>query len=203
MRLMEANAALVASLVQALQGVRPAPAPTPLQRFLGHPESPGDPTIDEWLLDLDVFVRQCGVPEGERAYQVLIDYLGGRAREEVLCHPEKVRRDFGALVSVLRRRFGPWETVGSLHCEFYARMQSDGETLAEYSRVLIRLYKRIEGAASTVAKRQALALLGDDALRHQFVVGVRDEWVRRELRWLMMGSADKPLIVVREEALYV
>ena len=63
-RLMEANAALLASLVlQALQEVRPAP--TPLQRFLGHPESPGDPTIDEWLLDLDVFVRQCGVPEGE------------------------------------------------------------------------------------------------------------------------------------------
>ena len=48
-RLMEANAALVASLVQALQGVRPAPAPTPLQRLLGHPESPGDPTVDEWL----------------------------------------------------------------------------------------------------------------------------------------------------------
>ena len=59
MRLMEANTALLASLVlQALQKLRPAPAPTPLQRFLGHPESPGDPTIDEWLLDLDVFVRQ-------------------------------------------------------------------------------------------------------------------------------------------------
>ena len=78
-RLMESNAALVASLVQALQVVRPAPAPTPLQRFLGHPESPGDPTIDEWLLDLYVFVRQCGVPEEERACLVLIDYLGGRA----------------------------------------------------------------------------------------------------------------------------
>ena len=80
-------------------------------------------------------------------------------------------------------------------------MQSKGETLAEYSRVLSRLYQRIEGAAPTVAQRQALAVLGDDALRHQFVVGVRDEWVRRELSWLMMGSADKPFIVVREEAL--
>ena len=28
---------------------------------------------------------------------MLIDYLGGRAREEVLCQPEEVRRDFGAL----------------------------------------------------------------------------------------------------------
>ena len=177
-RLMEANAALVASLVQALQGVRPAPAPTvSLQRFLGYPGLPGYHTIDEWLLDFDVFVRQYGVPEGERAV-VLVDYLGGCAEEEALCHPE-VRRDFGVLVSVLRRRFGPWEAVTSLNAEFYARMQSEGETLAEYSRVLIRLYQCIEGAAPTVTKRQARIVLGDGALKHQFVVGVRDEWVRR------------------------
>ena len=191
---------MLASLVQALEGVRPAPTPTPLQRFLGHPESPGDPTVDEWLADFDVFVRQCGVPEGERAV-VLVDYLGGCAKEEVLCHTEEVRRDVGALVSLLRRVFGPWETVTSLQAEFYARMQSVGETLAEYSRALIRLHQRIEGAAPTVTERQALAVLGDGALKHQFVVGVRKEWVRRELRRLMWRLADKPFIVVRGEAL--
>ena len=195
---MEANAALLASLVQALQGVRPAPTPTPLQRFLGHPESPGDPTIDEWLSDFDMFVRQCGVPEGERAV-VLVDYLGGCAKEEALCQPEEVRRDVGALVSLLRRVFGPWETVTSLQAEFYARMQSVDETLAEYSRALIRLYQRIEGAAPTVTERQDLAVL--EVEKHQFVVGVRKEWVRRELRRLLWRLADKPFIVVRGEAL--
>ena len=72
-----------------------------------------------------------------------IDYLGGCAKEEVLCHPGDVRRDFGALVSLLRRLFGPWETVTSLYAEFYSRVQSEGETLAEYSRSLIRLHQRI------------------------------------------------------------
>ena len=76
-----------------------------------------------------------------------------------------------------------------------------GEYLAEYSRALIRLHQRIEGVASTVAERQAFAVLGDGALKHQFVVGVRDEWVRHELRRLMLRSADKPFIVVRGEAL--
>ena len=140
------------------------------------------------------------MPEGERAV-VLVDYLGGCAKEEVLCHPEEVRRDVGALVSLLRRVFGPWETVTSLQAEFYARMQSVGETLTEYSRALIRLHQRIEGAAPTVTERQALAVLGDGALKHQFVVGVRKEWVRRELRRLMWRLADKPFIVVRGEAL--
>ena len=193
--------ALVETLMKALQGVGQAPTPTiSLTRFSGRPGSPCDPTIDEWLADFDVFVRQCCVPERERAV-VLVDYLGGCAKEEVLCHPGEVRRDFGALVSLLRRMFGPLETVTSLYAEFYSRMQSEGETLAEYSRALIQLHQRIEGAAPTMAERQALAVLGDGALKHQFVVGVRDGWVRHELRWLVLRSPDRPLIVVREEAL--
>ena len=103
---------------------------------------------------------------------VLIDYLGGCAKEEMLCHPDEVRRDFGALVSLLRRLFGPWETVTSLYAEFYSRMQSVGETLAGFSRALIRLHQRIEGAAPKFAERQALAVHADGALKHQFVVGV-------------------------------
>ena len=193
--------ALVETLMKALQGVGQAPIPTiSLTRFFGRPGSPCDPTIDEWLADFDVFVRQCCVPERERAV-VLVDYLGGCAKEEVLCHPDEVRRDFGALVSLLRRMFGPLETVTSLYAEFYSRMQSEGETLAEYSRALIRLHQRREGAAPTMAERQALAVLGDGALKHQFVVGVRDGWVRHELRWLVLRSPDRPFIVVREEAL--
>ena len=103
------------------------------------------------------------MPAGERAV-VLVDYLGGCAKEEVLCHPCEVRRDFGALVYLLRRVFGPRETVTSLYAEFYSRVQSVGETLAEFSRALIRLHQRIESAAPTVAERQALAVRGDGAL---------------------------------------
>ena len=134
--------------------------------------------------------------------EVLVDYLGGSAKEEVLLrHPYEVRRDFGALVSLLRRVFGPRETVASLYAEFYSRVQSMGETLAEFSRALIRLHQRIESAASTVAERQARVFLGDGALKHQFVVGVRDEWVRHDLRRFMLRSADRPFMVVRGESL--
>ena len=72
-------------------------------------------------------MRQCGVPEGA---VVLVDNLSGCAKQEVLYHPFEVRRDFGAVVSLLWRVFGPWETVTSLYAEYYSRMQSVGETLA-------------------------------------------------------------------------
>ena len=71
-----------------------------------------------------MFVRQCGVSEGEKRAVVLIDYLGGDAKDEVLCRPDEVRRDFGALVSLLRRMFGPLETVTSLYAEFYSQARS-------------------------------------------------------------------------------
>ena len=184
--------ALVETLTKALQGVGHAPTLTvSLPRFLGRPESPGHPTIDEWLSDFDVFARQCGVPARERAV-VLVDYLGGCAKEE----GSSGLRGSG-LVSLLRRVFGPRETVTSLYAEFYSRVQSVGETLAEFSRGLIRLHQRIESAAPTVAESQALAVLGDGPLKHQFVVGVRDEWVRYDMRRLMLRSADRPFIVLR------
>ena len=72
-----------------------------------------------------------------------------------------------------------------------------GDTVAEYSRALVRLHQGIEAAAPTVADCQALTVLDDGALNDQFVVGVRDEWVRHELRRLMLRSADRHFIVAR------
>ena len=46
---MQANAALVETLVKALREVGHAATVTSLPRFLGRPDSPDDPTIDEWL----------------------------------------------------------------------------------------------------------------------------------------------------------
>ena len=70
--------------------------------------------------------------------------------------------------------------------------------LAEYSRALILLHQRIEGAAPTMPERQALTVFGDGALNHQFVVGVLDEWVRHELRRLILRSAVRPFIDLGE-----
>ena len=42
-----------------------------------------------------------------------------------------------------------------------------------------------------------MVVIGDGVMKHQFVVGVRNEWVRRELRRLVWRSADMPVFVVR------
>ena len=46
-------------------GTRPRLTPTiNFPRFIGRPQFPSDQTIDQWLADFDVFVRQCDVSEG-------------------------------------------------------------------------------------------------------------------------------------------
>ena len=115
--------------------------PPPLRRYSAAFPRPSPvtqrPDIDQWLADFYVFVRQCGVPGMSERWCWWTTFCGC-AKEDVLCHPDEVRRDFGALVSLHRRVFGPWETVTSLYAEFYSRMQSVGETLAEFSRTRIR-----------------------------------------------------------------
>ena len=118
-----------------------------------------------------------------------------------MCHPDAVRHDYKTLVTLLKLRFGPPETVPSLSTAFHARMQQDGEALTDYSRVLMHLNSRVEKAAASEAEGQALALLRDNALKEQFVRGVREQSVRQELRRIALNSTDKSFHHVRDEAL--
>ena len=87
----------------------------------------GGPTLVEWLDQFDVYVRQTGVSDVDKAV-VLLDHLGGCVREELLCHPDMVQCAYDALVALLKLRFAPHETVHSLRTEFHARVQLNGET---------------------------------------------------------------------------
>ena len=55
----------------------------------------------------------------------------------------------------------------SFSTTFHARMQLDGESLADYSRVLMRLHSRMGKAAVTRPEEGALVLLRDIALKEE------------------------------------
>ena len=114
----QSNAALAATLAGAVQGLRAPFPPAKLSRFMGYPKKVGDPTIAEWLADFDAYARQTGV---KNHAAMILDHLGGKARDEVLCHPEAVGLDYQLLVDLLTRMFGPPETtVPSVNAAFHA-----------------------------------------------------------------------------------
>ena len=65
------------------------------------------------------------------------------------------------------------------------------------------LRNRMEKAAATDAEGHALALLRDTALKYQFIEGVQEQSVRRELRRIAFHSAGSPFHHMRNEALYL
>ena len=94
--------ALVETLMEALQGVGHAPTLTvSLPRFLGRPESPGDPTIDEWFffflrlivelfLDVTLQVMQpdfacCSVQHHQVSFTTVQRTLAGNVLCSLVC----------------------------------------------------------------------------------------------------------------------
>ena len=102
----QSNAALVATLAEALQGMRAPLVPSlNLSRCEGYPKRVGDPTVAEWLHEFDMYARQTGVRDADRPVALLY-HLGGCAREEVLCQPERVRQGIGCFASAAFRSTG-------------------------------------------------------------------------------------------------
>ena len=76
---------LVSGLTEALKQTKTTPQrPVKLVRFTGRPVKPGDLNIREWLEEVEVYCRQCKIPDKEKA-QAVVNHLGGTAREEIQC----------------------------------------------------------------------------------------------------------------------
>ena len=169
-----------------------------LSRFHGRPSRAGDPTVIEWIDEVDIYCQQCHVSDTEKA-QVVFNHLGGLARDEIKCNPG-VKGDYKALVKLLHRHFGAGETVQSLQNTLYERNQNEEESLMDFSRALIRLYDRIIEVASE-SEKEALKGLKDKVLISQFVAGARSQSVRLELRRLELAGAEQTFSNVRDSAL--
>ena len=59
----------------------------------------------------------------------------------------------------------------------------------------------MEQGAQSENEKKALNLLKDSSLKESFVRGVREQWVRRELRRIEMASKSKTFLEMRAEVL--
>lgn len=127
--------------------------------------------------------------------------MGGAAKEEILCLSENQRAQYKEVVGALQLSFGSSETVQSLSSAFHSRTQQEGESLADFSRALLRLYGKMEAMAPSPEEAEALGSLKDSTLRDQFAKGAREAWVRRELRRIALAHPDDGFQKIREALL--
>lgn len=151
-------------------------------------------TIDEFIEELERVIRIRGLSEEDQV-DFILSHLRGSALDEVkLCvgREDATPQD---LFDCLRAAFREKRTTPQLLHAFYARKQLEGEDLREYSHALSTMLN--------AALQQSPDAMPDGqlALRDQFIEGVRDTVLRRELRKMVRDRPRVTLIEVREEAL--
>lgn len=151
-------------------------------------------TVDEFIEEVERAMRARGL-RSEEQVDFLLSLLKGSALEEVkLCMGGQTKQ-LSDLLSYLRGAFREKRTTPQLLHAFYARKQLDGEDLRDYSHALSQLLNSaLQLSPDAVADTQI-------ALRDQFIEGVRDSALRRELRRLIREKPESNLFDVREEAI--
>ena len=148
----KSNEAVAQTLATAFQGLKFARTPKlKLSKFNGPPLKAGDSTLTDWLEELDFYCRQLELADHEKV-DVAIDDLGGAAKDEIVCCPPEEIDTLPKLIVVLSRKFSAPANVAALTGELYARVQREGETLAEFSRAVMLIHDGMERTADAPEK---------------------------------------------------
>lgn len=151
-------------------------------------------TVDEFVDEVERVMRARGL-SGEDQVDFVLSLLKGSALEEVKLRMGGQAKQPSDLFSYLRAAFREKRTTPQLLHAFYARQQSEGEDLRDYSHALSQLLNAaLQQSPSIVADAQLV-------LRDQFIEGVRDPTLRRELRRLVREKPGLSLFDIREEAI--
>lgn len=151
-------------------------------------------TVDEFIDEIERVMRTRGLAREDQV-DFILSHLKGSALEEIKLRMAGQTKQPSELFSYLRAAFREKRTTPQLLHAFYARRQLDGEDLREYSHALAQLLNAVlQQSPSMVADSQLV-------LRDQFMEGIRDTALRRELRRLVREKPELSLFDIREEAM--
>lgn len=151
-------------------------------------------TVDEFIDEIERVIRVRGLNSADQV-DFILSHLRGSALDEIkLCMGGEMKQP-QELFAYLRGAFREKRTTPQLLHAFYARRQSDGEDFRDYSHSLSQLL--------TAALQQSANVVADPqlALRDQFIEGVREPTLRRELRRFVRERPHCTLFDVRDEAM--
>lgn len=151
-------------------------------------------TVDEFIDEIERVIRVRGL-NSEDQVDFILSHLRGSALDEIrLCMGGEIKQP-QELFSYLRGAFREKRTTPQLLHAFYSRRQSDGEDFRDFSHALSQLLNAALQQSSHVVSDPQLAL------RDQFIEGVRDSTLRRELCRFVREQPHCTLFDIRDEAM--
>lgn len=149
--------------------------------------------VDEWVDEAHACMRARCLSTADQAF-FLFD-LEGEAREEIRHRSVIERGDPTRLIAVLPELYGCSLSYVALQEAFFSRRQQEGETLLEFSFVLMHLQEQVKQQSPTAMPNAEVLL------RDQFVEFVLDPVLRRELKQFVHRQPLCTFLKVRGEAI--
>lgn len=148
----------------------------------------------DWLDELNATLTYRSFTPAEKA-AFIYEQLGGEARQEIKYQSQEIRSDPDKVLETLKEIYGRPPSLTKLQKQFFERRQKQGESVREYSHVLMAIMEEISHCK--VGKKWA----GEFALRDQFAENVCDVNLRRELKKTIRQSPTMSFFDLRKEAL--
>lgn len=123
----------------------------------------------------------------------VISNLDGEAKREVLALPAAQRMTAEQILSFLKSIYGDTVPLATLRAQFFTRKQRTDENVRQFALALQELSNRLDNRGDGT-------IMGN-VLRDQFILGLCDAGLRRELRGMVRGAPDSSFIEVKKEAI--
>ena len=168
----------MAKTVIEQQAKTPASLYIPRERkcsdFTGSPAQ-GEPCVEEWIASMKSSFKVARVPEEDKI-ELLRQHLKGEAKLTVRFLLSEGNTDVTKVFDVLEKTYGDKAPVGARLREFYDRKQGPGEKIRAYAYDLQEKLRKLK-------RRDPERIQDPDKmLKEQFVLGLRDDFLRRETK---------------------
>lgn len=138
-------------------------------------QSPGEMCVEEWIAAVKAHFVVCKVPDEDKV-ELVKQHLKGEAKVTVKLSFEDNTTDITAVFKVLEEVYGDKVPVGIRLREYYDRKQTANERVRAYGYDLQEKLRRLK-------RRDPSYIPNPDAmLKEQFVLGLRDDNLRREMK---------------------
>ena len=164
--------------------------------FTGMTSSPNDPSVEEWVADMASMLKTWNTPK-EQQPQLLLRYLAGEAKREILVMGEEERSQAANIFARLLEVYGDKVSAATLLEAFHGRRQRPAESIREFAlalqEILGRLSRRDPGAVNRP----------DQLLRDRFLTGLHNPEVQRMIKMELRRRPEMTFRDVMGEALHL
>lgn len=163
-----------------------------IPKLKGVPKKDDDIEVAEWIDDVRRHLASSRLSNQEKT-DFIVQHLSGSAKWEIKFRTDLEKSTPEDILQIIQTVFGDPESVSTLQEAFWRRNQKQNESTLDYSLELLKLHSKI------VKKDKHFG--GQSTLKGKFTEGVRENFLRRELRSINVQHPELEFWELRDRAI--